>query len=108
MIFWQLFWNFLNIGIFAFGGGYATLPFLYHISEAYNWYTFDELSNMIAVSSITPGPIGINMATYAGFKTSGLLGSVIATVSIVLPSLIFAVLISKALKKFRENILIWL
>ena len=104
MIFWQLFWNFLNIGIFAFGGGYATLPFLYHISEAYNWYTFDELSNMIAVSSITPGPIGINMATYAGFKTSGLLGSVIATVSIVLPSLIFAVLISKALKKFRENI----
>ena len=92
MIFWQLFWNFLNIGIFAFGGGYATLPFLYHISEAYNWYTFDELSNMI------------NMATYAGFKTSGLLGSVIATVSIVLPSLIFAVLISKALKKFRENI----
>ena len=80
------------------------MPFLYHISEAYNWYTFDELSNMIAVSSITPGPIGINMATYAGFKTSGLLGSVIATVSIVLPSLIFAVLISKALKKFRENI----
>lgn len=104
MIFLQLFWNFFNIGVFSFGGGYATLPFLYHISEAYNWYTFDELSNMIAISSITPGPIGINMATFAGFKTAGLLGSLIATSSIVLPSFFFVILISKALRKFRENI----
>lgn len=104
MIIWQLFWNFFNIGVFSFGGGYATLPFLYNISEVYNWYSFDELSNMIAVSSITPGPIGINMATFAGFKTAGILGSIIATSSIVLPSLIFIILISKALRKFRENI----
>ncbi len=104
MIFWQLFWNFLNIGIFSFGGGYATLPFLYQISETYNWYSLDDLSNMIAVSSITPGPIGINMATFAGFKTAGILGSLLATTSIILPSLIFVVLISKALQKFRENI----
>lgn len=104
MIFWQLFWNFFNIGVFSFGGGYATLPFLYQISEAYNWFTFDELSNMIAISSITPGPIGINMATFAGFKTAGILGSLIATTSIVLPSFLFVILISKALRKFRENI----
>ncbi len=104
MILWDLFWNFLNIGVFSFGGGYATLPFLYNISEVYNWYTFDDLSNMIAISSITPGPIGINMATFAGFKTAGLIGSLTSTTAIALPSLIFAVLISKALRKFSENI----
>lgn len=104
MIVWKLFWEFFNIGVFSFGGGYATLPFLYHLAEAYNWYTFDELSNMIAISSITPGPVGINMATFAGFKTAGLLGSIISTTAIILPSLIFVVLISKALKKFSENI----
>lgn len=104
MILWDLFWNFFNIGVFSFGGGYATLPFLYNISEVYNWYTFDDLSNMIAISSITPGPIGINMATFAGFKTAGLIGSLIATTAIALPSLVFVVLISKALRKFSENI----
>ncbi|MCM1010473.1 MAG: chromate transporter [Fusobacterium sp.] len=104
MILWDLFWNFFNIGVFSFGGGYATLPFLYNISEVYNWYTFDDLSNMIAISSITPGPIGINMATFAGFKTSGLIGSLVSTTAIALPSLIFVVLISKALRKFSENI----
>lgn len=104
MILWDLFWNFFNIGVFSFGGGYATLPFLYNISEVYNWYTFDDLSNMIAISSITPGPIGINMATFAGFKTAGLIGSFIATIAIALPSLVFVVLLSKALRKFSENI----
>lgn len=104
MILWDLFWNFFNIGVFSFGGGYATLPFLYNISEVYNWYTFDDLSNMIAISSITPGPIGINMATFAGFKTAGLIGSLVATTAIALPSLIFVVFISKALRKFSENI----
>lgn len=104
MILWDLFWNFLNIGIFSFGGGYATLPFLYNISEVYDWYSFDDLSNMIAISSITPGPIGINMATFAGFKTAGLIGSLVSTTAIALPSVVFVVLISKALRKFSENI----
>lgn len=104
MILWDLFWNFFNIGVFSFGGGYATLPFLYNISEVYNWYTFDDLSNMIAISSITPGPIGINMATFAGFKTAGLIGSLVSTTAIALPSFVFVVLISKALRKFSENI----
>ncbi len=103
MILLRLFWEFFNIGIFSFGGGYATLPFLYKISEHYNWYSFDDLSNMIAISSITPGPVGINMATFAGFKTVGILGSLISTTAIILPSLIFVVLIAKALRKFSEN-----
>lgn len=104
MIYWQLFWNFLNIGVFSFGGGYATLPFLYQISETYGWYSLSDLSNMIAVSSITPGPIGVNMATFAGFKTTGFCGALLATCAIILPSLVFAVIISKILKKFSENI----
>ncbi len=103
MILLRLFWEFFNIGVFSFGGGYATLPFLYKISEHYNWYSLDDLNNMIAISSITPGPVGINMATFAGFKTAGILGSLISTTAIILPSLIFVVLLSKALKKFSEN-----
>ena len=103
MIYLQLILSFFNIGLFSFGGGYATLPFLYQISEQYHWYSIDDLSNMIAVSSITPGPIGINMATFAGFKTAGILGALISTCAIVLPSLIFVIIISKILKNFREN-----
>jgi len=103
MIFWHLFIQFFNIGIFSFGGGYATLPFLYEISEKYNWYSLNDLNNMIAVSSITPGPVGINMATFAGFKVYGILGALIATASIILPSLIFVILISKLLRKFSDN-----
>ena len=103
MIFWHLFIQFFNIGVFSFGGGYATLPFLYEISEKYNWYSLNDLNNMIAVSSITPGPVGINMATFAGFKVYGILGALIATASIILPSLIFVILISKLLRKFSDN-----
>ncbi len=103
MILTQLFWNFFNIGVFSFGGGYATLPFLYQISQNYSWYTLDDLSNMIAISSLTPGPVGINMATFAGYKTAGILGSIISTTAIVIPSLIFVILISKVLKKFSAN-----
>ena len=104
MIYLQLFIQFFYIGVFSFGGGYATLPFLFDISEKFAWYSLDELNNMLAVASITPGPVGINMATFAGFKTAGILGSLLATTAIVLPSLIFVVLISKMLNHFCENI----
>lgn len=103
MILLELFINFFHIGVFSFGGGYATLPFLYEIAENHSWYSIDDLTNMIAVSSITPGPVGINMATFAGFKTEGILGSLIATTAIILPSLIFVVLVSKVLNKFCDN-----
>lgn len=106
MIYLLLVYEFLKIGLFSFGGGYATIPFLYQISETYGWYTLKELTGMVAVASITPGPVGINVATYAGLKTSGILGSVFATVSEMLPSFILVIIVSKILHKFRENILI--
>lgn len=103
MIYFQLFLEFFKIGIFSFGGGYATLPFLFHISEVHHWYTAKQLSDMIAISSITPGPVGVNVATFAGFATSGIAGSIIATSSVILPSYILVIIISKLLNKFREN-----
>lgn len=103
MIFWQLFYEYFKTGLFSFGGGYATIPFLYHISEQYNWYTTKELSDMIAISSITPGPIGVNVATFSGFSSAGILGALISTFGVVLPSFIIVVIVAKLLAKFREN-----
>ena len=88
MIYINLIIEFFKIGLFSFGGGYATIPFLYHISETFKWYTFEELTQMIALASVTPGPIGINVATYAGLKTGGIFGALLATISEMLPSLI--------------------
>ena len=103
MIYLQLFLEFFKIGLFSFGGGYATIPFLYHISQIYNWYSLDELTQMVAVASITPGPVGINVATYAGLKTAGVLGSALATTAEMLPSLFLVIIVSKLLKKFSDN-----
>ena len=103
MIYLQLALEFLKIGLFSFGGGYATIPFLFHISEEFGWYTLDELTQMTAVASITPGPVGINVATYAGLKTAGILGALIATISEMLPSLILVIIVAKLLKKFSDN-----
>lgn len=86
MVYIQLFYEFFKTGLFSFGGGYATLPFLYHISDTYGWYTSKQLSDMIAVSSITPGPLGVNVATFSGYATSGILGAFIATGAVILPS----------------------
>ena len=103
MIFLHLCLEFFKIGLFSFGGGYATIPFLYHISQVYNWYSLDELTQMVAVASITPGPVGINVATYAGLKTAGVLGSALATTSEMLPSLFLVIIVSKILRKFSDN-----
>lgn len=103
MIYLKLFLEFFHIGLFSFGGGYATLPFLYHIADVQKWYTTKQLSDMIAVSSITPGPVGVNVATFAGFKTAGLLGAAIATTSVILPSFIIVIIISKLLEQFKHN-----
>lgn len=102
-IFLQLFVQFFHIGVFSFGGGYATLPFLYDIAEKYHWYTTKQLTDMLAISSITPGPVGVNVATFAGFATSGILGSIIATTAIILPSFIIVTIVSKTLDKFKTN-----
>ena len=100
-----LFWEFFKTGLFAVGGGLATLPFLYQMAEKYpTWFTKDMVADMLAVSESTPGPIGINMATYAGFNATGnLFGSLVATFSIILPSLIIITIIAKFLSKYSEN-----
>lgn len=103
MIYLQLIFEFFKIGLFSFGGGYATIPFLYYISQEFHWFSPEELTQMIAVASITPGPVGINVATYAGLKTSGILGAILATISEMLPSLILVLILAKLLKTFSDN-----
>ena len=103
MILLRLFYEFFKTGLFAVGGGMATLPFLYDISTRTCWYTHEKLADMIAVSESTPGPIGVNMATYVGFETAGIPGAVIATLGLVTPSIMIILLIARALKAFREN-----
>jgi chromate transporter len=100
-LYFLLYYEFLKIGIFAIGGGYAALPFLYHMQETYKWFTIEELTNMIAVSNITPGPIGINMATYTGFTTAGFLGSFITTAGIISAPFIIVLTIIKLFDKFK-------
>ncbi len=95
-----LFGEFFKTGLFAIGGGLATLPFLYDMADKYDWFTAD----MIAISESTPGPMGINMATYTGFQNMGLLGSIVATVGLVMPSVIIIIWVSKFLEKFRDNV----
>ena len=101
-LYFLLYYEFLKIGAFAIGGGYATLPFLYHMQTQYTWFTAEELTNMIAVSNITPGPIGINMATYTGYTTAGFIGSIMATTAIVTIPLLVVITIIKLFNKFKE------
>jgi chromate transporter len=103
MIYFQLFFEFFKTGLFAVGGGLATIPFLREIAEKYDWYTQNELTLMIAISESTPGPLGINMATYAGFSTAGILGGLIATLALVLPSVIIVLIVSKFMKRYGES-----
>lgn len=95
--------EFGKIGIFSFGGGYATLPFLMDISQRYHWYSAQDLTQMVAVASITPGPVGINVATYAGLKVGGIFTAFVATASEILPALFIVIFISKLLKKYKDN-----
>lgn len=99
----QLFYEFFKAGLFAVGGGLATLPFLYEISSKTGWYTAHDIADMIAVSESTPGPIGVNMATYAGFKTLGIFGGIVSTLGLICPSIIIIIIISKVLSKFRDS-----
>ena len=98
-----LFWEFFRIGLFSIGGGLATLPFLYDLADRYDWLRLEQIPDMIAISESTPGPMGINMATYAGFQCAGPLGSVIATVGLVTPSVIVIIIVYQFLEKFRTS-----
>ena len=102
-VYLRLYWEFFKTGLFAVGGGMATLPFLKDIGQSTGWYTYTDLMNMLAVSESTPGPIGINMATYVGFTVGGIPGAVIATLGEVTPSIIVILIVAMMLKKFRDN-----
>lgn len=103
MIYLTLYIEFFKIGLFAIGGGMATVPFLMELAEKYPWFTPAELANMIAISESTPGPIGINMATYAGYNAGGFPGALIATIGLVTPAIFIIVIIAKFLSNFSEN-----
>ena len=99
----QLFLEFFKTGLFAVGGGMATLPFLYDISDRTGWFTHAQLADMIAVSESTPGPIGVNMATYVGYLAGGIPGSLAATMGLVTPSFIAIMLVAMVLQAFRKS-----
>ena len=103
MIYFRLFYEFFKTGLFSVGGGLATLPFLRNMADTTGWFTKAQLADMLAVSESTPGPIGVNTATYVGFTTAGIPGGIIATLGLVTPSAIVILIIARALKKFRDN-----
>ena len=111
MVYLRLFFEFFKTGLFAVGGGMATIPFLYDMSDATGWFTHNDLANMIAVGESTPGPIGVNMATYVGFVTGmghdgvlgAILGVVIATLGLITPSVIIILIVAAFLNGFRNN-----
>ena len=103
MIYARLFWEFFKAGLFAVGGGLATLPFLTAMSDSTGWFTKAQLADMVAVSESTPGPIGVNMATYVGFTIKGIPGSIVATIGLITPSVIVILFIARILEKFRSN-----
>ncbi len=103
MLLLRLFWEFFKTGLFSVGGGMATLPFLYDMASRTDWFTAAELADMIAVSESTPGPIGVNMATYVGFTTAGIPGALISTLGLITPEVLIILLIARVLKQFRSN-----
>ncbi|MBQ3393279.1 MAG: chromate transporter [Lachnospiraceae bacterium] len=102
-VLFRLFFEFFKTGLFSVGGGLATLPFLYEMSDKTGWFTHADIADMIAVSESTPGAIGINMSTYAGFKTAGLPGAIAASLGLAAPCVIIILIIAKFLNKFRNN-----
>ena len=115
MILLKLFWEFFKTGLFAIGGGMATVPFLQDISAKTGWYTAAQLADMIAVSESTPGPMGVNMATYVGYTVGaqelggpvmGVVAAIIATIGLILPSVIIIMIVAYFLKRFRDSKLV--
>ena len=103
MILIQLFLEFCRVGLFSVGGGLATIPFLTDLGERTGWFTSGQLADMIAISESTPGPMGVNMATYVGFHTAGIAGGVAATLGLVSSSIVIILVIAGFLDKFRQS-----
>lgn len=106
MILLRLFFEFAKVGLFAVGGGMATVPFMYDIADRTGWFTHELLADMIAVSESTPGPIGVNMATYVGYVTASYPGSVLATLGLIAPEILVILLVARAMKTFRDHPLV--
>jgi chromate transporter len=98
-----LFAEFFKIGLFSVGGGLATLPFLYQLADKYEWFSYESIMDMIAISESSPGAIGVNMATYTGFQCSGIPGAIIATLGLVSPSIIVIMIVARILLAFKES-----
>ncbi len=103
MLLVRLFFEFCRVGLFSVGGGLATIPFLTDLGERTGWFNPGELANMIAISESTPGPMGVNMATYVGFHTAGVVGGVVATLGLVSSSIVIILIIAGFLQKFRQS-----
>lgn len=104
MIFLQLAFEFFKAGLFAVGGGLATLPFLIQMSQSYpQWFSIDQLMQMVAVSESTPGPIGVNMASYVGFHVAGVPGAAVATLSLILPAFLTILIVVRVLDRFENS-----
>lgn len=106
MIYLELFWTFLKIGAFTFGGGYAMLPLIQEQVIAHGWLAGEELINFIAVSESTPGPFAVNISTYVGMETGGLFGAFCATSGVVLPSFLIILIVAKCFTKFQNSKLV--
>ena len=106
MIYFNLFYEFFIIGPLMFGGGLAAIPFLQQMGERTGWYSTVQLMDMIAISEITPGPIGINMATYVGYTVAGIPGGIIATIALILPMIIISLFVAQFMLRFKENTIV--
>ena len=103
MLYVRLFFEFCRVGLFSVGGGLATIPFLTDLGERTGWFSPGDLANMIAISESTPGPMGVNMATYVGFHTAGVIGGVVATLGLVSSSIVIILVIAGFLQRFRQS-----
>lgn len=104
MIYLYLFWVFFKIGLFGFGGGYAMISLIrMDVVDDYQWMSASEFADLVAVSQMTPGPISINTATFVGFSEAGVLGSIIATFALCLPSILLMLLVLRMLMHHRES-----
>ncbi len=105
MIYIRLFYEFFKTGLLSFGGGMTAVKFLYELAERTDWFTIAEVTNMIAISESTPGPIGINMATYAGFAAAGVPGSILASLGFAFPSMLIVSIVYGFIRKYRDSLL---
>ncbi len=102
ILYLRLWFEFFKVGLFSVGGGLATLPFLSDMGQRTGWFSANDIADMIAVSESTPGPMGINMATYVGNKMAGILGGIVATLGEIAPAIILILIIARILKQFKE------